>query len=333
MLFKMSSRYLFFSLCVFFCSSVVFAQKTFTEKFSKMGSSFEVIVVAKNKEVADGFILMAKNEISRIENLISSWDSNSETSKINQNAGVKPVKVSKELWDLIERSQKLSQLTSGAFDISYAAVDKIWTFDGGDSELPAESVLKRSVAKIGYKKIRLNQKDQTVFLSQAGMKIGFGAIGKGYAADRAKEILVAAGASGGIINASGDMNTWGTHADGSDWNVAIVNPLNSKKVFSWFSIEQQAVVTSGDYERFTTIAGERYSHIIDPRTGMPAKGILSCTIFAPKAELADALATATFVMGTTAGIFLINQLPKVEAIIIDALGRTHTSKNIKIEDD
>ena len=329
----MSNRYLFFSLCVIFCSSVVIAQKTFAEKFSKMGSSFEIIVVAKNKEIADGFISMAKNEISRIENLISSWDSNSETSKINQNAGVKPIKVSKELWDLIERSQKLSQLTSGAFDISYAAVDKIWIFDGGDSELPAEAVLKQSVAKIGYKKIRLNQKDQTVFLSQAGMKIGFGAIGKGYAADRAKEILVAAGASGGIINASGDMNTWGTQADGSDWNVAIVNPLNSKKVFSWFSIEQQAVVTSGNYERFTTIAGERYSHIIDPRTGMPAKGILSCTIFAPKAELADALATATFVMGTTAGIFLINQLPKVEVIIVDAMGKIHTSKNIKIENN
>ena len=329
----MSNRYLFFSLCVIFCSSVVIAQKVFAEKFSKMGSSFEVIVVAQNEEIADGFIARAKNEISRIENLISSWDSNSETSKINQNAGVKPVKVSKELWDLIERSQKISQMTSGAFDISYAAVDKIWTFDGCDSELPAEGILKRSIAKIGYQKIILNQKDQTVFLSQPGMKIGFGAIGKGYAADRAKEILFSSGASGGIINASGDMNTWGTQADGSDWNVAIVNPLNSKKVFTWFSIEQQAVVTSGNYERFTTIAGERYSHIIDPRTGMPAKGILSCTIFAPKAELADALATATFVMGTAAGIFLIDQLPKVEVIIIDAMGKIHTSKNIKIENN
>ena len=329
----MSNRYLFFCFYVIFCSSVIFAQKTFTEKFSKMGSSFEVILVAENKKIADNLIMLAKIEINRIENLISSWDLNSETSKINQNAGIKPVKVSKELWDLIERSQKLSQLTSGAFDISYAAVDKIWTFNGGDSELPAESILKRSVAKIGYQKIKLNQKDQTVFLSQAGMKIGFGAIGKGYAADRAKEILVEAGVSGGIINASGDMNTWGTQVDGSDWNVAIVNPLNSKKVFSWFSIEHKAVVTSGDYERFTTIAGERYSHIIDPRTGIPSKGILSCTIFASKAELADALATATFVMGTTAGIFLIDQLPNVEVIIIDALGKTYTSKNIKIENN
>jgi thiamine biosynthesis lipoprotein len=129
------------------------------------------------------------------------------------------------------------------------------------------------------------------------------------------------------------MNTWGTKPDGSSWTIGIVNPMNNKKVFSWFSLEHDAVVTSGDYEKFTQINGERYSHIIDPRTGIPAKGIVSCTVFAGKAELADALATAVFVMGKEAGLFLINQLPNIEAILIDDSGMSHRSKNIEIEEN
>ena len=163
------------------------------------------------------------------------------------------------------------------------------------------------------------------------MKIGFGAIGKGYAADRAKQLLEASGVEGGIINASGDMNTWGTQPDGSPWTIGVINPMNKEKVFSWFSLEHKAVVTSGNYEKFIRINGKRYSHIIDPRTGIPSNGIISCTIFASKAELADALATATFVMGVESGLFLIDQLPNTEAILIDDEGMIHRSKNIQIE--
>ena len=167
----------------------------------------------------------------------------------------------------------------------------------------------------------------------SGMKIGFGAIGKGYAADRAKQLLVARGVVGGIINASGDMNTWGTQPDGSPWTIGVINPMNKEKVFSWFSLEHNAVVTSGNYEKFVRIGGKRYSHIIDPRTGIPSNGIISCTIFATKAELADALATATFVMGVESGLFLIDQLPNTEAILIDDEGIIYVSKNIQIEKD
>ena len=280
------------------------AQELFTESYTLMGSAFELTVVAHDKAEAQAHIATAKNEIERIELLISSWDSNSETSSINQNAGIKPVKVSKELWDLIDRSQRISKITSGAFDLTFAAVDQIW---------------------------KLNKEQSTVFLPQKGMKIGFGAIGKGYAADRAKQLLESRGVVGGIINASGDMNTWGTQPDGSPWTIGIVNPMNKEKVFSWFSLEHKAVVTSGNYEKFIRIDGKRYSHIIDPRTGIPSNGIISCTIFASKAELADALATATFVMGVESGLFLIDQLPNTEAILIDDKGIIHRSKNIQIE--
>jgi thiamine biosynthesis lipoprotein len=162
------------------------------------------------------------------------------------------------------------------------------------------------------------------------MKIGFGAIGKGYAADRAKALLIKKGVQSGIINASGDMSTWGKKPDGDDWKVAITNPLNKEKAFAMLPISSGAVVTSGNYEKFVMIQGKRYAHIIDPRTGYPAQGILSVTVFGPKAELADALSTAVFVMGIDAGIDRINQLPGIECVIIDEQGRIHTSENIQI---
>ena len=309
------------------------AQKLYSESSILMGSSFEITVVAEDEDFAKESLAIAKKEIIRIEDLISSWDQKSETSRINRNAGIAAVEVSKELFDLIFRAQQISKLSSGAFDLTFAAIDKLWNFDGKESEMPNPDTLKASVFHIGYQLIELDEESLTVFLPKKGMKIGFGAIGKGYAADRAKQLLVERGVLGGIINASGDMNTWGTKPDGSSWTIGIVNPMNKKKVFSWFSLEHNAVVTSGDYEKFTQINGRRYSHIIDPRTGIPSQGIVSCTVFAGKAELADAIATAIFVMGVESGLFLIDQLPDIEAILIDDSGIIHRSKNIEIEEN
>lgn len=309
------------------------AQKLYSESSILMGSSFEITVVAEDEDFAKESLAIAKKEIIRIEDLISSWDQKSETSRINRNAGIAAVEVSKELFDLIFRAQQISKLSSGAFDLTFAAIDKLWNFDGKESEMPNPDTLKASVFNIGYQLIELDEESLTVFLPKKGMKIGFGAIGKGYAADRAKQLLVERGVLGGIINASGDMNTWGTKPDGSSWTIGIVNPMNNKKVFSWFSLEHNAVVTSGDYEKFTQINGRRYSHIIDPRTGIPSQGIVSCTVFAGKAELADAIATAIFVMGVESGLFLIDQLPDIEAILIDDSGIIHRSKNIEIEEN
>ena len=320
-------------MSLFLSNFILSAQKSYSESSILMGSSFEITVVALDEDFAKESLAIAKKEIIRIENLISSWDQKSETSRINRNAGIAAVEVSKELFDLIFRAQQISKLSSGAFDLTFAAIDKLWNFDGRESEMPNPDALKASVFNIGYQLIELDEESLTVFLPRKGMKIGFGAIGKGYAADSAKQLLVERGVLGGIINASGDMNTWGTKPDGSSWTIGIVNPMNNKKVFSWFSLEHNAVVTSGDYEKFTQINGRRYSHIIDPRTGIPSQGIVSCTIFASKAELADAIATAVFVMGVESGLFLIDQLPDIEAILIDESGIIHRSKNIEIEEN
>lgn len=320
-------------MSLFLSIFILSGQKSYSESSILMGSSFEITVVTEGEDFAKESLAIAKKEIIRIENLISSWDQKSETSRINRNAGIAAVEVSKELFDLIFRAQQISKLSSGAFDLTFAAIDKLWNFDGRESEMPNPDALKASVFNIGYQLIELDEESLTVFLPKKGMKIGFGAIGKGYAADSAKQLLVERGVLGGIINASGDMNTWGTKPDGSSWTIGIVNPMNNKKVFSWFSLEHNAVVTSGDYEKFTQINGRRYSHIIDPRTGIPSQGIVSCTVFAGKAELADAIATAIFVMGVESGLFLIDQLPDIEAILIDDSGIIHRSKNIEIEEN
>ncbi len=240
-----------------------------------MGSRFDITVVAKDSMHANAYIDTAVAEITRIEKLISSWDADSQTSEINRNAGIKPVKVKDELFQLIKRALKISKLTNGAFDISYASMDKIWFFDGSMTEMPSKEDIKKSVEKVGYENILLDDANQTVFLKLKGMKIGFGGIGKGYAADKAKALLQDKGVTSGIINASGDLNTWGKQPNGKDWLVAIVNPLNKEKVFSWMPVYNSAVVTSGNYEKYVKFNDILYTHIIDPRTGYPATGIFS----------------------------------------------------------
>lgn len=318
-------------ILIFFTVGILFAQEPYKRTLKLMGSRFDITVVAKDPVEANIYIDLAINEITRIEQLISSWDPKSQTSEINRNAGIKPVKVDSELFDLIQRGIGISKLTDGAFDISYASMDKIWKFDGSMTEMPSTDSIKASVSKVGYRNIVLDNENNTVFLKLKGMKIGFGAIGKGYAADKAKNLLISKGVVAGIINASGDMNTWGKQPDGSEWKVAITNPMDKNKVFALLPINNGAVVTSGNYEKYVTFNDVRYTHIIDPRTGYPATGIISVTVFAPKAELADALATSVFVMGIEVGLNRIEQLPQVECIIIDDKGHITTSKNIEIE--
>ncbi len=295
-----------------------------------MGSRYDITVLATDQAEADRYIDMAASEISRIEQVISDWKEDTEVAEINRQAGIKPVKVSDELINLIIRSNLISELTNGAFDISYASMDKIWKFDGSMTRMPTPEEIKQSVARIGFRHIIPDKENLTVFLEQKGMKIGFGAIGKGYSADKARELLEAHGVKGGIINASGDLTTWGTQPDGSPWMVGITNPLNENKVFSWFPLSNNAVVTSGNYEKYVEFNGKRYTHIIDPRTGYPASGLTSVTIFAPKAELADALATAVFVMGKEVGLDFVNQMKQIECVMVDDQGRIFTSDHIQL---
>lgn len=307
------------------------AQQIFKKTQSLLGSPFEITVVAKDTVEGDHFTALAIDEVKRIENLISDWIPTTQISLVNQNAGIQPVKVDQEVYDLVERAIKISKLTSGAFDISYASMDKIWKFDGSMKEMPSEEAIKKSVEKVGYQNIILNPQDTSIFLKIKGMKLGLGGIGQGYIADKIKALLQVKGCKSGLVNVSGDINTWGKQPDGQSWTVGVVNPMNKNKVFATFPLDDAAVETSGSYEKFVTFKGKRYSHIIDPRTGYPASGIVSVSVFAKQTEIADALATGIFVLGVEVGLDLINQLNGIGCIIVDDKGVIHTSKNIDIK--
>ena len=307
------------------------AQVTQKRTLSMLGSPFEMTVVAKNIPEADYYIDMSVAEVSRIENLISDWIPTTPISQVNKFAGIKPVKVPQEVFDLVERSIKISELTSGAFDISYASMDKIWKFDGSMTKMPTPEEIKNSVSKVGYKNIILDHKNNTLFLKFDGMKLGLGGIGQGFIADKIKTLLISKGVVAGIVNISGDINTWGKQTNGEKWKVGIKNPLNKNKIFATFPLEDSAVETSGSYEKFVTFNGKRYSHIIDTRTGYPSSGVISVSVFAKTTELADALATGIFVLGIDVGLDLVNQLPGIGCIYVDDNGKIFSSKNIDLK--
>lgn len=308
-----------------------YSQTIYKKKLAMLGSPFEISVVANDSVKANEYSTLAINEVKRIENLISDWIPTTQISEINKNAGIQPVKVDEEVFDLVERAIKISKLTNGAFDISYASMDKIWKFDGSMKEMPTPEAIKKSVEKIGYQNIILDKENKTIFLKLTGMKLGLGGIGQGYIADKVKELLQSKGCNSGLVNVSGDINTWGKQPNGELWTVGIVNPMNKNKVFATFPLDNSAVETSGSYEKFVTFNGIRYSHIIDPRTGYPATGIVSVSVFAKQTEIADALATGIFVLGVDVGLDLVNQLKGIQCIIVDDKGKIHASKGIDIK--
>jgi thiamine biosynthesis lipoprotein len=296
-----------------------------------MGNRFEISVVHESKSYAEDLIDLAILEIRRIEALLTTFNNESQTNKINRNAGVSPVEVDQEVFDLIQRSKKVSSLTSGAFDLSYGSIDKsLWNFDMQITSLPDQATAKKMVHLINYSNIILDEKNKSVFLKEKGMRIGFGGIGKGYAADRAKLVLAQNHITSGIVNAAGDLITWGFQPDGKPWTIGIADPDNSDHPFSYLNISDKAVATSGNYEKFVIIDGKKYSHTINPATGYPVSGIKSVTIISPYAEIADAMATPVMVMGVRAGLDLINQVKNLACIIIDDDNKLHTSNNIKI---
>ena len=297
-----------------------------------MGNRFELSVVGTDEQWANEKIDIGIAEIQRIEKLLTTFSEDSETNQVNANAGISPVIVSRETFNLIHRSLRISALTQGAFDISYGSVDKrLWNFDQQMTELPDKDTAKKMVRLINYKNILLDEDKCTVYLREKGMRIGFGGIGKGYAAERAKQAMKLHGVESGVVNASGDLTTWGLRPNGKQWTIAIANPNASHEAFSYMEISDMAAATSGNYEKFVMIGGKKYSHTINPKTGLPVTGIKSVTVITTNAELADALATPVTIMGIAAGLDMINQMKNVEAIIIDDDDKLYASKNINIK--
>lgn len=296
-----------------------------------MGNRFEISAVSEDETWAQARIDEAIAEIQRIEALFTTFNDNSQTNLINANAGISPVKVDREVFELVKRSLRISEVTQGAFDITYGSIDKsLWNFDTQMTALPDSKTARQMVRLINYRNVILDEAEGSVFLKEKGMRIGFGGIGKGYAAEMAKRLMIQRGVENGIVNASGDLTTWGTQPNGEPWTIGIAHPDAKEQPFSYFNISNISVATSGNYEKYVMIGGKKYSHTIDPKTGLPVSGIKSVTIICPNAEIADAMATPVTVMGVRVGLDLINQMQGMACVIIDDTNRVFTSKNIKI---
>ncbi|ASE60674.1 FAD:protein FMN transferase [Chryseobacterium indologenes] len=305
--------------------------KEFRKTEKLMGNAFEITVVRADEALAFQQIDSAIAEIKRIEQLFTTFKTDSQTNLINNNAGIEAVKVDEEVFNLIERSLRISRITNGFFDITYGGVDKsLWNFDRSMTRLPDSETAKKLVYLINYQNVILNRENSTVYLKEKGMRIGFGGIGKGYAAEMAKNVLQKQGVGSGIINASGDLTVWGTQADGKPWTIGIANPDQARLPFSYLNLTDTAIATSGNYEKYVKVGGKKYSHTINPKTGMPITGIKSVTVICPNAEIADAMATPISIMGIKAGLEMINQIHQIECIIIDDKNKIFTSKNINL---
>jgi len=302
---------------------------TYHKNLKLMGNHFQISAVAEDEAWAHACIDAGILEIQRIEKLLTTFNEESETALINRNAGVKPVEVSRETFNIIERSIRISRITQGAFDITYGSADKrLWNFDTNLHSLPNQETAKKMARLINYRNIVMDGLHCTVMLKKPGMRIGFGGIGKGYAAERAKMVMKEMGVQSGVVNAAGDMTAWGFQPNGKQWTIGIADPNSKDRVFSYMNITDMAVATSGNYEKYILINGQKYSHTINPKTGLPIRGIKSVTIISQNAEIADAMATPVMIMGIIPGLAMINQMKGIEAIIVDDHDKVYASGNI-----
>ena len=304
---------------------------TFTRSEHLMGSHFTFTVVAPDDSTGARALRAGLGEVRRIDRLMSFWDSTSEVVRINRLAGVRPVAVSPETFELLNHTLHLSKLSDGAFDITFASADKLYKFDRQPHpSLPDSARVRQSVQRIGWQKIKLDAARHTVFLPEKGMRINMAGILQGYGIRRAKQVLEDMGIKGGLLNGSGDIYCWGRQADGSLWRVAIGDPDHPRTVAAWIDVTDMAVVTAGNYEQFFTVGGQVYGHIINPHTGYPSVGLRSVTIICRDVELADGLDDIVFVKGPEAGLAFINGLKGVDCTLITDDNRTLVSRGMKL---
>jgi FAD:protein FMN transferase len=265
-------------------------------------------------------------ELRRIDDLMSHYKPESQLSQINARANYEPVQVDKELFDLIKLSTYYSQITDGAFDITYASVG--YLYDYRRHIHPTEEQIQQALPAVNWRNMLLDEAHHTVRFEHPGMRIDVGGIGKGYAVDRGVEILKTHGITHAVVTAGGDTRIIGDHM-GRPWLVAIRHPDDPKKVVTRIPLSDTAMSTSGDYERYFDENGVRYHHIIDPRTGHSASRVRSATVLAPTATQTDGMSKTAFVLGAEKALAIINGMPGFDAVFVLPDGRVLYSNGLR----
>jgi thiamine biosynthesis lipoprotein len=273
----------------------------------------------------------ATAEIQRLEKLMTTWDPSSEVSRVNAAAGAEPVTVGQDTFDVILEALHASEMSGGAFDITFETLHGLWKFDEDlDPHPPKPADVRARLRYVGYGHVKVDAAARTVFLDEPHVRIGLGGIAKGYAVDRAAKVLTDSGLTSFYVQAGGDLYTQGNKPDGSPWLAGIRDPRGPDgDYFAMAPVSDHAFSTAGDYERGYVVGGKRYHHIIDPHTGYPATASRSVTIWAPTALLADEIDDAVFILGPEKGLALAESLDDVGAVIVDAHNRVWTSKRLE----
>ena len=296
-------------------------QKFPSKKEFLMDTEVEIILPQGSEED----FAAAFDEIKRIEKLMDIHDPESEISRINRLASKESIKVSKEIFMVLKKALKYSRLTSGAFDVSIRPLSTLWGGKGQLKEVPEIKEIEEKLLLVDYKNIILNERNQTLEFKRESMALDLGGIAKGYALDRAIKVLQGRGIKEALINAGGDIRVMGERV----WKVGLQHPRKGKEVLAVIRLKDQAIATSGDYQRYFIKEGKRYHHVINPETGYPVTECMSVTIIGPEAIPVDVLATGVFILGPEKGLELIESLKGVEGIIIDAQGRVLSSSGLK----
>lgn len=293
-----------------------------------MGTLVTITAVSSDNDVGNRAMRAAFDEIKRLEQLLSTWRPDSELSHVNAEAGRRPVQVSQETLEVVVRSIDMAQLTNGGFNIAVGPAIDIWSVTEGQ-HIPDERELQHLKPLIDWTSIQTDKEARTIYLPRKGMRIDIGGIGKGYAADRAAERMKREGATGGVVALSGDIKTFGVLPDRQGFSVGVKHPREEGALIAVIDLKDEAISTAGDYERFFERDGIRYHHILDPQTLHPARACQSVTVIAKEGTMADGLDTGIFVLGPERGMDLVERLPDIEAIIIDAVGTMMVSSGLR----
>lgn len=322
-----------FSLAVVLVAITIISRPSLAEWIGEaqahMGTEVSVYLWHDDPDVAQQVVDAIFSEVVRLDQLMSTYIDDSRMSEINRDAAERPVVAGDELFRLILRSLDISVLTHGAFDITYDSVGQHYDFRAG--KRPDEETIAEEIQRIDYRLVETDRDAGTIKFLRPGVRINLGGIAKGYAVERGIEIAQKYGVRNARVTAGGDTRLLGDRL-GQPWMVGIQNPRNEEEVAVTIPLENEAISTSGDYERFFIENGERYHHIIVPSTGTPAGEVHSATIIGPDAVLTDALSTSVFVMGVDRGLRLISALPDYEGIVIDANGEMFYSDGLRPPD-
>ena len=284
-----------------------------------MGTIARIMVTAENEQQANEAINTAFDKIFQVDELMSDYDPNSLLSKVNQNAFNKPIAVDTALFEVLTAAKAYSCLSDGAFDVTIGPVVQLWRKAKEDNTAPTPEAIAKAKESVGHENLILDTENMTVQFAKDGMSLDLGGIAKGYAIDKAIEILQNAGVKGAMVDIGGDLRCFGTPANGKQhWLIGLQDPQNEEDILLVLNMDDMAVATSGDYRRFVMIDDQKHSHIINPATADSAADLSSVTLIALTATAADALATAVTVLGNEKGLALVETLAESEAFIIQS---------------